>query len=129
MKKLFLNKLAKKYSLHLILLFGSRANNTHRNDSDYDIAIKSNKQLGMDDYFNLIDDLEMELCEKIDLIDLKKQDDPLLNNNIAQNSTLLFEKEKGMYDDFQINAIYNYIDYFPLYKIEEEIVTQKLSTL
>ena len=121
--------IAQKYNLSLIILFGSQADGTQREDSDYDIAILSYRKLTSQEFFNMINDFTEKINKDIDIVILNEIEDPLLLNNIARKSKVLFEKESGLYDDFVVNSIFNYIDYSPLYKIEEELVNKKLETL
>lgn len=55
--------------------------------------------------------------------------DPLLGKNIFEKGVCLYEKEEGLFDDLQVNALFNYIDFSPLYKIEEELVEKRLDAL
>lgn len=123
------HKLAQKYDLSLIVLFGSQVDGTQRGDSDYDIAIMSNKKITSEDFFNIINNFTEKLETDVDIVVLNQIEDPLLLNNIARQSKVLFEKESGLYDEFVVNSIFNYIDYSPLYNIEEEIVNKKLENL
>jgi uncharacterized protein len=125
-----LNLLAKKYDLKFLVLFGSRANGTYNNLSDWDFAFFPQKNFSIEDEMDLFDSILFILKnEKVDIINLKNQQDYLLRKNIAQNSILIYEEEKGIYDDFQVNSIFNYIDYLPIYKVEEDIVNKKLKNL
>ena len=121
--------IAQKYNLSLVILFGSQVDRTQREDSDFDIAISSFKKLTSQEFFNIINEFTEKLNKDVDIIVLNEVEDPLLLNNIARKSKILFEKENGLYDDFVVNSIFNYIDYSPLYKIEEELVNKKLQML
>jgi len=124
-----LNNIIKKYNLDLVLLFGSRANNTNRIDSDWDLAIYSKKKIDSKNYFEIISHIEGIYFKKIDLIIIDENIDILLAKKIFENPVILFEKEKGLFDELYVNSIYNYIDYMPLYKLEEEVVKNKLNAI
>lgn len=64
--------LANKLSPNLIILFGSAANGTLREDSDVDIAFLSSKNIEDYDIFMLGQELAEKLERDVDLIDLKK---------------------------------------------------------
>ena len=53
-QKQTLSKIAKKYNLALILLFGSQAKGLARKDSDVDIAIKTNNKIDLDQELEII---------------------------------------------------------------------------
>ena len=93
------------------------------------MAIYSNKGISNDDYLNIISKIEGIYFKKVDLVIIDENIDPLLSKNIFENGKVLFEKEKGLFDNLYVNSIYNFIDYMPLYKIEEEINQKRLELL
>lgn len=128
-QKKIINSIVKEYNLDLVLLFGSRARKQEREDSDWDLAIYSKKEINTDKYFEIISKIEGNCFKKIDLIIINEDIDPLLSKNIFEKPIVLFEKNKEIFNELQINSIYNFIDYSPLYKIEEEIVKKRLEAL
>lgn len=128
--KVKLVNIAKKHKLKLLILFGSRARNQNREDSDWDLAVLANKTLSSNQKMDLYSDIEdVAKFNKIDLIDLSMTQDPLLKKNIFQNSKCIYENKIGLFDKMMINAIYEHIDYMPLYEIEKNIVKEKLESL
>lgn len=128
-QKEIINSIVKEYNLDLVLLFGSRARKQEREDSDWDLAIYSKKEINTDKYFEIISKIEGNCFKKIDLIIINEDIDPLLSKNIFEKPIILFEKNKEIFNELQINSIYNFINYSPLYKIEEEIVKKRLEVL
>lgn len=128
-QKEIINSIVKEYNLDLVLLFGSRARKQEREDSDWDLAIYSKKEINTDKYFEIISKIEGNCFKKIDLIIINEDIDPLLSKNIFEKPIILFEKNKEIFNELQINSIYKFIDYSPLYKIEEEIVKKRLEAL
>ena len=123
-----LKEIAKNYDLDLMVLFGSRAKGPIKEDSDYDIAVLFNKY-DNEKFLELLEELEEKLLNKVDLVSLNLNEDPLLLKNISQGGICISERKKGLFDTFQVNSIFNYIDYSPLYKIEEEIVSDELNSI
>jgi len=114
-------KIAKKYSLKMILLFGSRANGKGNQYSDFDIAFIAEKELGVNEKISLNTDLiSIFECDEIDLVDLRKTDDPILIYEISQNCKLLYG-EKEELDKFKIFAFRYYMDHEPLFKLQRAI--------
>lgn len=128
--KKILMSVAKKHKLKLLILFGSRAKGQNRKNSDWDFAILGNKKLSLNKKLKIYQDLDcITKFENVDLIDLNVVDEHILRQNIFKKGICIYENEKGLYDEEFVNTIYNYIDYSPLYKIEEEIVQKKLENL
>lgn len=65
-------ELAKKFRIHFILLFGSKAEGKDTSESDTDIAVYADHVLSEDEKINIIFELSSILrTENIDLVDLK----------------------------------------------------------
>lgn len=125
-----LRLLAEKFNLKFLVLFGSRANGTFNNSSDWDFAYFPKSDFSLEDEIDLFDSIMFILKdEKIDLINLKSQEDYLIRKNVSKKSILIYEEKSGIFSEFQVNSIFNYIDYLPMYKIEEEIVNKKLENM
>lgn len=125
-----LKLLAKKFNLKFLVLFGSRANGTFKKSSDWDFAYYPKSDFSIEDEINLFDSIMFILKdEKVDLINLRNQEDYLIRKNVSENSILIYEEEDGIFSEFQVNSIFNYIDYLPIYRIEEEIVNKRLENM
>lgn len=117
-------KLAEKYKLNFLVLFGSRAEETAGKHSDYDIGYSPQKEMDYSqEYF-----MEREIArilrqDKIDLASTKRAT-PLLMYNMAYNSQLLFEREKNSFDYFQMYAFKMYIEAKPLFKMIHDYVNR-----
>lgn len=72
-----------------IILFGSRAKNTHSNGSDIDIALKGNS-LNTNDIINLSVELdELDLPYKIDLVIYERIEEEALKEHINRVGVVL----------------------------------------
>ncbi len=113
----------------MVLLFGSRASENYREDSDVDIAVVSHGNLEMKDKISLNTDLISVFDnDRIDLVDLKKTDDPILIYEIARNCKLLFGERDDL-DNFKLFAYRNYVDHEPLFKLQREIARRNQKNL
>ena len=73
-KCVFIDKVNSELSTDFIILFGSFAKDTAREDSDIDLAYFSQRQLSSYERFMLANDLAVIAKREIDLVDLKQID-------------------------------------------------------
>ena len=125
-----LAKIAKKYNMLTFVLFGSYANNSTSKHSDLDLAFYTKKEMKYDKYMKLLDELyELIPINKIDLININTNDDPLLRYEIFKNGVCLYEKYENLFSELQNKAWFDYQDYKPFYDIQDEITKQNLAEL
>lgn len=119
-----IKKIAQKYDLELLLLFGSKVSGRTHQESDFDIAYLSRKELSGKEMIDLNCDL-MDVFEsdRIDTVDLKKAS-PLLGYEISKNCQLLFGKELEFLE-FKAVAFKKYIDAGPLFKLQDVLIKKK----
>ena len=114
-----ISKMAKKYGLKLILLFGSFANGKHRQDSDFDIAIMGKGKIDFKNQIKLINSFSQVFKRNIDLSIINCAN-PLLLFQISKNAKLIYGNEKDFFK-FKLYAFHRYNDYAPYFKIEENL--------
>jgi len=123
-QKYHIAKIAQKYSLELILLFGSRIRNKkflHR-ESDFDVAYLSKRNLDLMEEAKLICDLmPIFKSDKVDLVNLKRSD-PLLMKQVFDNHKVLFCQNPKIYLLYQIYAMKRFIEAKPLFDLTEESI-------
>ena len=110
--------IAEKYGLKLLLLFGSRAKDEKyiREDSDFDIAYLSEKDLDANREIELNCDLiNIFGSDKVDLVNIKKAQ-PLLLFAITNDCKVLFEKTFFIFSSLRVCAFRRYIDTKPFYE-------------
>lgn len=123
-------KLAEEFELELIVLFGSYAKNEVQSYSDVDIAYFAKKPLNeykkrelRNKFSNIFKDAP------IDLIELNTNQSIFLRYEIFQTGICLFESKEDLYNEFENNSWFDYIDnktYLDEYK---DIVRKKIETL
>ncbi len=111
-------KLAKKYDLKLIILFGSSVDGKKHKNSDIDLGILSEKRNLSDSLLNVIADLISVFGNQVDVANLDYAN-PLLLHQVSKNSELIFGKEVD-FQKFKLYAFHRYNDYQPYFKLEQQ---------
>ena len=122
-KEKYIKKMAQKYSLELLLLFGSQISGKTHKESDFDFAYLSSRRLNLDQEGQLINDL-LFLIDKhderiINLVNIKKAT-PLLLYAMTSQSQLLYEKEPATFAVLRAYSFKKYIETKPLYQMKAE---------
>lgn len=120
---------AKKYSLKLVLLFGSHSREEFlHKESDFDIAYLSEEDLNAREVIDLNCDLmDIFNSDRIDLVDLKKTN-PFLRYEIAKNCKLLFGDQME-YLEFKAFAFRDYINHQPLFQLRDFLIKKRQNLL
>lgn len=127
--KKLIKEIAKKYSLELLLLFGSRISGELQKESDFDIAYLSKKELDLMGEAKLICDLmPLFQSEKIDLVNLKKAS-PLLLFAITQNCQILHQRNPIIFPALRAYAFKKYIETKPLYEEKFRRLKERLKKI
>lgn len=129
-QKVILKKIAQRYNLELILLFGSQIGDKKylNKESDFDIAYLSGRSLDLTDEAKLIVEIApIFRSENIDLVNLRKAP-PLLFYAITKNCRVIYEKKPPAFAYLRAYAFKKYIETKPLYednikKIQKELAT------
>ncbi len=106
-----IEQIAKKHSLDLVVMFGSRARGQARGDSDTDIAVRAARELSRDEELTIASELD-RLFPNVDLCDTRKAS-PLLLGAVGQDATLLYQSRPGLFEEFKIFAWNQYMDFKP----------------
>lgn len=129
-EKNLLKKIANKYSLELILLFGSQVKDKKylHKESDFDIAYLNKKSLNLMEEAKLICDLMVFFkSNRVDLVNLKKAS-PLLMQQVFENHKVLFCKDFKKYLKYKIYSLRRYIEAKPLFELTEKSIKNFLKT-
>lgn len=129
-KQEIFKNLAQKYSLELLLLFGSRITGQIHKESDYDIAYLSRRRLDLDEEGQLILGLLPIIEERderlINLINIKKAT-PLLLYAMTSRCQVLYESEPTKFATLRAYAFKKYIEMKPLYEEGARRLSQAIS--
>jgi predicted nucleotidyltransferase len=98
-------ELARKYDLDMVVLFGSRADDTATKRSDVDIAYARSEQLSFDDQLSIGTDLaRLYGTEEADVVYLNRTS-PVFMYQIMKKAKLLFSKSSSIFPSFFSFAI------------------------
>lgn len=133
-KEEYIQALSRKYSLELLLLFGSRISGQTHQESDYDIAYLSERVLDLEEEGRLIMALLPLIGEQderlINLVNIKKAS-PLLFYAMTSNAQVIFEKKPAAFATLRAYAFKKYIETKPLYeekarRLQKDFVSKNL---
>lgn len=100
--KELIKKIAKKYNIDSVGIFGSRARGDHSEDSDYDIFVIGDLSLDME--LNFEGELERHLNTSVDVIKLNKDTDKILSKNIVNEGFVIYSNNNSFekfYNDIE----------------------------
>lgn len=116
-------RLAKRYSLDLFILFGSRAKGQEQKESDYDFAFYTKKVMRPETELELMDELiGLYETEKIDLVNINTNTDVSLRKDIFLEGELIYESSSGLFEDLAIKAWMDYVDFKPFIEERERSI-------
>jgi len=115
-----IKKIANKYRIKLLLMFGSQVNKKTHQLSDFDIGVLFKKnQVSFEKYSKLLDDLREIFPEKeIDLAIINNTD-PLFLAKILENCQVVFGKKKDL-NELKLYSFHQFCDYRKYFNLEEE---------
>ena len=118
--KIVFKKIAKKYRIKLILLFGSQVNKKTHKMSDIDIGILLEKNnLGFQRFSRLLNAFQKLFPDKkIDLA-IMNNADPLFLKKILENYKVLFGNKKQL-SQLQLYSFHQFCDYKKYFDLEQE---------
>lgn len=109
-------KIAIKYGLDLVLLFGSQSNGRIHKESDVDVAYLSNRSLDFEQEYRLnYEFTNVFRHDRVDTVDLKKAK-PLLMYAIFQHPKILFQTDSQTFFHYRAYAFKKYVEAKPLYE-------------
>lgn len=127
-EKKLLAKIAQKYALELILLFGSRVSRKTHKESDYDIGYLSKKHLSLREEGKLILGLASLLkipLKKTELISLRNLS-PLFLREIFTNSKVLYAKDETIFDNYKIYVFRLFEESKPIFEQAEKVLRKQV---
>lgn len=122
-----IKKICDKYDIKLLVLFGSQATGESRPESDIDLAILFPESADFRDNEIRagVDFMEAFQSGNVELVVLNRSE-PLLLKEVASTGIPLYEKEKGLFDEYQLLFIKKYLDTYKFRMIAEERLNEFL---
>lgn len=114
--KELIKKIAKKYNIDSVGIFGSRARGDHTKDSDYDIFVIG--ELSLDTELILEDELAKYLGSNVDVIRLNKDTDRMLSKNIVNEGFVIYS-DNNSFENFYNELESFFIDNSDFIRIRE----------
>jgi len=128
-KNNLIEKIAKRYSLRLLLLFGSQVEgkNLH-SESDFDVAYLSAKKLTLRQETRMMLELSPYFrSENIDLVNLKEAS-PLLFYSVFQKCKVIYQENDLIFPSYRVYSFKKYIEAKPLYELKFQRFKEKIKT-
>ncbi|MBI4333736.1 MAG: nucleotidyltransferase domain-containing protein [Chloroflexi bacterium] len=121
-----IQKIARKYKLRLLLLFGSRAEGESHSESDFDVAYLANRDLNLEQEARLIIELAPVFkSENIDLVNLRRAP-PLLFYAIMNKCQVMYEKDPLIFATMRAYSFKKYVETKPLYELKFQRLRDKI---
>lgn len=127
-KKSILKKIAQKFNLELIFLFGSQVLGRTHKESDFDIGYLSKKTLSIEEEGKLMLDLASNLkipLEKMELVSLRKAS-PLFLKEVFTNAKVLYAKDPIIFDRYKVYAFRYFEESQPIFKQTAKILKKRI---
>lgn len=114
--KELIKKIAQKYNIDSVGIFGSRARGDYTRDSDYDIFVIGD--LSLDTELILEDELAKHLGANVDVVRLNKDTDRMLSKNIV-NEGLVIYSDNNSFENFYNELESFFVDNSDFIRIRE----------
>lgn len=124
-KQEIIRKMADKYGLNLVLLFGSQVKGKTRKESDYDVAYLADRKLSFGDEGEVIINLAKIIGARderlINLSDIGKAG-ALLLKEIFDKHQVLFCADRNIYDSYKIFSVKNFLENRPIFDLRNYLI-------
>ena len=119
-------KLAEKYNLDLLVLFGSQTTGLTHKESDVDIAYFSDAKLDFNEEILLNTELtEVFRNDQVSLVNLK-QAPPLLAKEIVSKGVVLYEKTSSLFSQLYAHVLRVYEEALPLFELRRHYLDYRM---
>jgi uncharacterized protein len=124
-KQEILKKIADRYDIKLMALFGSQVSGKIHKESDFDIAYLADKKLSFEDEGRIIIDLAKIIGTRderlVNLSDIKNAG-VLLLKEIFDRHQILFCADRNVYDSYKIFSVKNFIENRPIFDLRDYLI-------
>lgn len=120
-------RIAKRFHLKLVLIFGSQIQGKTHSQSDLDIGVFVKKELSWKELSSLLEKLGQIFQKKIDVAFLNKAD-PLFLWRIMQKCILIYGEKRDL-DELKRKAFHQFCDFKPYFRLEEKTAFKFIKNL
>lgn len=113
-----IRRMAQKYKIDLLVLYGSRVSGKTHQESDYDFGYLSKKTLSIQTEGKLILDLASTLklpVEKVELVSLRGAS-PLFLKEVFTTAKVIYARNNTIFDRYKIYALRYFEDFKPYFQ-------------
>lgn len=124
-----IEELAGKYSLELLLFFGSQVTGKTHKMSDYDFGFISKGGLDYAEKYALEQDLKKAggIKAEVEAVDLEKIS-PLMKYRVLRNNKILCEKT-GAYGEYFARSLRDYFESERLFELQKKLIDKKIKKI
>lgn len=122
-----IKKIAQKYGLKIVLLFGSQAKGRSHPQSDLDLAFYPQKKVDEQKLYEEFTHLFRRA--DIDLINFKENHNHLLRYQILSEGIPLYESRPGLKSTMEWQSFFDYVDFKKYYDSLDKLLTKKLKRI
>lgn len=101
--------LKEKLDCEAIVLFGSYARGTQNEESDIDIAFKTDKNINAQEQFEIVQELEEILKKDVDLVNLDNITD-VFRYEILMNGNTIYCRDSFKFDMYKLDMYREYLE-------------------
>jgi len=114
-------KIAAKYDLRLLLLFGSQVDGKNLHcESDFDVAYLSRRKLDLMEEARMMTEMAPYFhSDNIDLVNLKNAP-PLLYYAVFDKCKVLFAEDELLFPTLRIYAFRKFVEMQPIYELQHQ---------
>ena len=120
-------RIARKYHLRILIMFGSQVQGKTHKESDLDLAFYPSTKI---DEEKLLQEL-MDLFKRadIDLINLKTTHNHSVRYEILSTGKVLFEAEKGLKSKMEWHSYFDFVDFKKYYDLRSKLLDKKIEEM
>lgn len=123
-----IKKMAQKYNIDLLVLYGSRVSGKTHQESDYDFGYLSKKTLSIKTEGKLILDLASALklpVEKVELVSLRGAS-PLFLKEVFTTAKVIYARNPIIFDRYKIYALRYFEEFEPYFEQMVKILDRRM---
>lgn len=122
-----IKKIAQKYGLTIVLLFGSQAKGRLHLQSDLDLAFYPQKKVDEQKLYEEF--VHLFRRTDIDLINFRENHNHLLRYQILSQGIPLYESQPGLKSTLEWQSFFDYVDFKKYYDLLDKILNKKLKRI